>query len=72
MRTNTRNSAFPRALETVLLSAHNICFGLEIRKMTLNFTLLSRGLPYEAKLKPGAHKALKLSPDTESQDPIAH
>ena len=35
-----------RLIETVLLSTHNICFGLEIRKLffflvhTLNFTLV--------------------------------
>ena len=33
-----------RLIETVLLSTHNICFGLEIRKINLSYTLLSGGL----------------------------
>ena len=33
-----------RFIETVLLSTHNICFGLEIKKIVLQYTLLSGGL----------------------------
>ena len=34
-----------RLIETVLLGAHNICFGLEIRKKTIfHYALLSGGL----------------------------
>ena len=35
-----------RLIETVLLSTHNICSGWEIRKISFNYTLLSRGLLY--------------------------
>ena len=31
-------------IETVLLSTHNICFGLEIKKIVFHYTLLSGGL----------------------------
>ena len=30
--------------ETVLLSTHNICFSLEIRKLIFNYALVSKGL----------------------------
>ena len=30
--------------EMVVLSTHNICFVLEIRKINLNYAILSRGL----------------------------
>ena len=33
-----------RLIETVLLSTHNICFGLEIRKIIFSCALLSDGL----------------------------
>ena len=33
-----------RLLKTVLLTTHNICFGLEIRKMILKYALLSEGM----------------------------
>ena len=33
-----------RLIETVLLSTHNICFRLEIRKIIFQYTLLSGGL----------------------------
>ena len=33
-----------RLIETVPLSTHNICFGWQIRKIILNYALLSRGL----------------------------
>ena len=32
-----------RLIETILLSTHNMCFGLEIRKLIFNYTLLFRG-----------------------------
>ena len=35
-----------RLIETVLLSTHNICFGLEIKKIIFQYTLLSGGLVY--------------------------
>ena len=41
-----------RLIETVLLSTHNICFGLEIRKLIFHITCLSGGLT--------AHKILVL------------
>ena len=34
-----------RLIETVLLSNHNICFGLEIRKLFFWYALLTKGLP---------------------------
>ena len=33
-----------RLIKTVLLSTHNISFGLEMRKMIFSYTLLSGGL----------------------------
>ena len=33
-----------RLIETVLLSTHNICFGLEIRKLNFWYTLLTKVL----------------------------
>ena len=33
-----------RLIEMVLLSTHNICFGLEIRKIIFKYTLLSGGM----------------------------
>ena len=33
-----------RLIETVLLSTHNICFGLETRKLIWVYTLLTKGL----------------------------
>ena len=30
-----------RLIETVLLSTHNICFGLEIKRLVFQYTLLS-------------------------------
>ena len=33
-----------RLIETVLLSTHNICFGLEIKKIGFQYALLSGGL----------------------------
>ena len=33
-----------RLIETVLLSTHNICFGLEIKKIIFQYALLSGGL----------------------------
>ena len=33
-----------RLIETVLLSTHNTCFGLEIRKLTFRYTLLTKVL----------------------------
>ena len=37
--------------ETVLLRTHNICFGLEIRKIIFSFALLSGGLVYKGLMK---------------------
>ena len=31
-------------IESVLLSTHNICFGLDIKKIVFQYTLLSEGL----------------------------
>ena len=36
-----------RLIEMVLLSTHNICFGLEIRKLNFCYTLLTKVLYYE-------------------------
>ena len=33
-----------RLIETVLMSFHNICFGYEMRKLSIYSSLLSRGL----------------------------
>ena len=33
-----------RLIETVLLSTHNICFGLEIRKLNFRYALLTNVL----------------------------
>ena len=33
-----------RLIEMVLLSTHNICFGLEIRKLLFGYALLTKGL----------------------------
>ena len=33
-----------RLIETILLSTHNMCFGLEIRKLNFRYTLLTKVL----------------------------
>ena len=33
-------------IETFLLSTHNLCFGLEARKLVFNYSLISRGLRF--------------------------
>ena len=48
-----------RLIETVLLRTHNICLGLEIRKIDFSYALLTVGLLLSHVIAPGSDKTTR-------------